>query len=90
MSVRIGKSVMSENKIINLFFLQCSRDGRTEFYFQSTSDFPSWTSRVRSPSPALWIQELTVAPISAVSDNFRIRRTSHSASGEVIIIALIP
>src|SRR6267142_3388966 len=27
--------------------------------FQSTSKFPSWTSRVRSPSPALSKQELT-------------------------------
>src|SRR5215831_9424610 len=26
--------------------------GRDAFYFQSLSDFPSWTSRVRSPSPA--------------------------------------
>src|SRR2546422_5218992 len=27
-------------------------------YFQLTSNFPSWTSRVRSPSPALNFQEL--------------------------------
>ena len=28
------------------------------FYFQSTFNFPSWTSRVRSPSPALCIKEV--------------------------------
>src|SRR5882724_1970634 len=28
------------------------------FYIQSTTDFPSWTSRVRSPSPALLNQQL--------------------------------
>src|SRR2546425_6677567 len=28
-------------------------------YIQSTPNFPSWTSRVRSPSPALSKQELT-------------------------------
>ena len=27
-------------------------------YFQSTPNFPSWTSRVRSPSPALRIKRL--------------------------------
>jgi hypothetical protein len=27
--------------------------GAYVFYFQSKGDFPSWTSRVRSPSPAL-------------------------------------
>jgi len=28
------------------------------FYLQSTFNFPSWTSRVRSPSPALYIKEV--------------------------------
>jgi len=27
-------------------------------YFQSTFNFPSWTSRVRSPSLALYIKEV--------------------------------
>jgi hypothetical protein len=30
------------------------------FYFQFTFNFPSWTSRVRSPSPALSFQSLTI------------------------------
>ena len=38
-------------------------------YIQSTPNFPSWTSRVRSPSPALSKQELTDTAQRAVLQN---------------------
>src|SRR5207249_1802663 len=47
--------------VFDLRFSRVSRKGhhgRNAFYFQSRSNFPSWTSRVRSPSLAFRINSL--------------------------------